>query len=57
MIKFKCKLHSCRNADLILILVVAMTNGFIFKIIFHYSNLGSGGGGGGVGVCLTWQAA
>ena len=47
MIKFKCKLYSCRNADLTLILVVAMTNGFILKIIFHYSNLRGG-------VCLTW---
>ena len=40
MIKFKCKLYSCRNADLILILVVAMTNGFIFIITI----LGGGGG-------------
>ena len=51
MIKFKCKLYSCRNADLILILVVAMTNGFLFKIIFHYSNLG-----GEWAVCLTCLA-
>ena len=43
MIKLKCKLYSCRNADLTLIPVVAMTNGFSFKIIFHYSNLGRGG--------------
>ena len=43
MIKFKCKLYSCRNADLTLTQVVAMTNGFILKIIFHYSNLGGGG--------------
>ena len=48
MIKFKCKLYSCRNADLILILVVAMTNGFIFIIAIL------GGGGGGGGVSLTW---
>ena len=53
MIKLKCKLYSCRNADLTLIPVVAMTNGFSFKIIFHYSNLG--GGGGGVHVCPTWH--
>ena len=46
MIKLKCKLYSCRNADLTLIPVVAMTNGFSFKIIFHYSNLGGGGGEG-----------
>ena len=45
MIKFKCKLYSCRNADLILILVVAMTNGFIFIIPIL---------GGGGGVSLTW---
>ena len=51
MIKFKCKLYSCRNADLILILVVAMTNGFIFEIIFHYSNLVGEGA-----VCLTCLA-
>ena len=44
MIKLKCKLYSCRNADLTLIPVVAMTNGFSFKIIFHYSNLGGGEG-------------
>ena len=48
MRKFKCKLYSCRNADLILILVVAMTNGFTLKIIFQYSNLGGGGGGWGM---------
>ena len=47
MIKLKCKLYSCRNADLTLIPVVAMTNGFSFKIIFHYSNLGGGGAGEG----------
>ena len=46
MIKFKCKLYSCWNADLILILVVAMTNGFIFIIAIL--------GGGGGGVSLTW---
>ena len=46
MIKFKCKLYSCRNADLVLILVVAMTNGFIFIIAIL--------GGGGGGVSLTW---
>ena len=51
MIKLKCKLYSCRNADLTLIPVVAMTNGFSFKIIFHYSNLGRGG----VHVCSTWH--
>ena len=52
MIKFKCKLYSCRNAELILILVVRMTNSFICKTIFHYSNLRRGGGG--AGLCLTW---
>ena len=36
---------------MILILVVAMTNGFIFKIIFHYSNLGGEGA-----VCFTCLA-
>ena len=36
---------------MILILVVAMTNGFIFKIIFHYSNLVGEGA-----VCLTCLA-
>ena len=46
MIKFKCKLYSCRNVDLILILVVAMTNGFIFIIAIL--------GGGGGGLSLTW---
>ena len=60
MIKFKCKLYSCRNADLILILVVAMTNGFIFKTIFIIAILEVGvGGGGGMldqASSLTWNS-